>query len=354
MISVPPTGDRYFVVQLVDMGTDYFAYIGTRATGPDGGDFLLVGPRYRGALPTERFTRVIAAPSELVALATRTAIDGAADLPEVVAVQERLRLRSLSAHLGTDAPSAVPAVDFPTYDAAVYGSPTLFTLLNFLLPFHTLPAADTSLLRRIAHLGIGPYLDFDLERFTPEVQAAITAGTSAAHRRIEDRGNALGTVVDGWHEIPRMGTYGTDFLSRSAVAWKFIYTNSPEEALYPIAETDADGDPLTGERDYLLHFPPGRLPPVDAFWSITVYDSTTRLMIDNPIDRYSIGSRTPGLQYDADGSLVLHVRPDPPPTGARSNWLPTPRGRFYLNARAYPPRQAFQNGSYRLPPVRKA
>lgn len=151
-----------------------------------------------------------------------------------------------------------------------------------------------------------------------------------------------------------MGRYGDDYLFRSAVAWKFIYTNSPEEALYPIAETDADGDPLSGEHRYVLRFPPGDLPPVDAFWSITLYDSISRLMVDNPINRYSIGDRTPGLAYEDDGTLNIYIQHEPPDTERRSNWLPAPTGRFYLNARAYIPRPAMLDGTYRLPPVRRA
>ncbi len=354
VLSVPATGDRYFVIQLVDMGTDNFAYIGTRATGRDGGDFLLVGPRFRGPLPTAPFTRVIAAPSEFVALATRTAIDGPADLDNVIAIQEQLRIRTLSEYLGLGEAPAAPAVDFPAYDPGFYGSPRLFSCLSFLLPFHTIPAADEPVLRRIARIGVGPYVDFDLDAFGAEAQAAIVNGAQAAHRAIEERGNSLGTVVDGWQDIPPMGTYGTDYLFRSAVAWKFIYTNSPEEALYPIAETDADGDPLSGEHDYVLHYPPGRLPPVEAFWSITLYDSASRLMVDNPIDRYSIGDRTPGLRHGEDGSLTLRIQHEPPTGEAAANWLPAPQGRFYLNARAYLPSPAFLDGSYRLPAIEKA
>lgn len=352
VISVPATGDRYFVIQMVDMGTDNFAYVGTRATGNAGGDFLLVGPRYRGTLPTSGFTRVILAPSEFVALATRTAIDGPADLDNVIALQDRLRIQGLHEYLGEGSPG-VPPIDFPAFDPDLYGSPRMFSYLNFLLPFHTIPRFEAPLLERLALINVGPYLTFDLDTFDREVQAAILEGTATAHREIERRGNALGTVVDGWQDIPRMGTYGDDYLFRSAVAWKFIYTNSPEEALYPIAETDADGDPLSGAHTYVLEFPPGHLPPVDAFWSITLYDSVTRLMVDNPLNRYSIGDRTPGLQYAEDGSLTLYIQHEDPGASRTANWLPAGPGRFYLNARAYMPAPAFLNGSYRLPAVRK-
>lgn len=150
-----------------------------------------------------------------------------------------------------------------------------------------------------------------------------------------------------------MGRYGDDYLFRAAVAWKFIYTNSPEEALYPIAETDADGEPLTGAKTYALHFPAGQLPPVNAFWSITLYESASRLMADNPIDRYSIGDRTAGLRYNADGSLTLRIQHESPGGEHESNWLPAPEGRFYLNVRAYMPQQSMLEGVYRLPAVHR-
>ena len=200
---------------------------------------------------------------------------------------------------------------------------------------------------------MGPYQHFELNSFSEEIQLALQEGAAQAHDAIEARGNALRQIVDGWQEIPPMGNYGTDYIFRSAVAWKFIYTNSLEEALYPIAETDADGDPLTGEEKYVLHFPAGQLPPVDAFWSVTLYDSVTRLMIDNPIDRYSLGDRTAGLRYNANGSLTITIQHSSPGADEEANWLPAPAGRFYLNVRAYMPQQPLLDGSYRIPAVRK-
>ncbi|MCH9839172.1 DUF1214 domain-containing protein [bacterium] len=353
VVSVPPTGDRYFVIQLVDMGTDNFAYIGTRATGRDGGDFLLVGPRFKGPVDAEGFTRVIHCPSDFVALATRTAIDGADDLPGVIAVQDRLAIRPQSAFSATEKPPAPAAIDWPPYTSDVYRSPKLFELLNFLLPFHVAADHERKVLDRISHIGVGPHRTFDLNAFDTVVAEAIAEGVAEAHAAIEARANSLGTVVDGWQDIPPMGTYGDDYLFRSAVAWKFIYTNSPEEALYPIAETDADGAPLSGANDYVIHFDADRLPPVDAFWSITLYGSETRLMIDNPIDRYSIGDRTPGLRYGDDGSLTIRIQQHPPDGSDVANWLPAPAERFYLNARAYLPDPEFLDGTYRLPPVQR-
>ncbi|MBX3069971.1 MAG: DUF1254 domain-containing protein [Thermomicrobiales bacterium] len=352
VVTVPPTGDRYFVIQLVDMGTDNFAYIGTRTTGTDGGEFLFLGPSFNGVVPDGEFTAVIKAPSRFVALATRTAINGQDDLDGVVVVQEGLRIAALSEFLGTEAGEAIP-VEFPAFSKDVYGSPNLLPLLNFLLPFHTLPDYEQELVKQLDPIDVGPFRTFDIDAYSEDVRNAIREGVKDAHAAIEEKGNNLGKVVEGWQEIPPMGSFGDDFLFRSAVAWKFIYTNSPEEAIYPIAETDADGKPLSGKHGYVLHFPPGQLPPVGAFWSITLYDSVTRLMIHNPIARYSIGDRTPGLVYGDDGSLTIYIQHVTPGLERESNWLPSPVGRFYLNVRAYMPEPEFIDGTYRLPAVRR-
>ena len=354
VITVPPTGDRYQVIQLVDMGTDNFAYIGTRATGRNGGDFLLTGPTFKGALPAGQFTRVIACPSQFVALATRTALDGPQDIEDVIKIQEGMAVTPLSKFLNTPAPEPVPEIEFPPYTPELYGSPKLFEYLGFLLQWHTTPLFERQVLKRLARINVGPNLEFRLDEFSPDIQDAIREGVDAAHRKIEDRGNKLGSTVNGWEYTPPMGNFGEDYLFRSAVAWKFIYTNSPEEALYPIANTDSEGEQLTGARNYVLHFPPGELPPVHAFWSITMYHADTRLMVHNSIARYSIGDRTEGLQYGDDGSLTIYIQNEAPKGGPAENWLPAPDREFSLVARAYLPKESMLDGTYQLPPVTPA
>jgi hypothetical protein len=352
VVSVPHTGDRYFVIQLVDMVTDNFAYIGTRATGTNGGDFALVGPSYKGALPAERFKQVIVCPSQFVALATRTAIDGPEDLAGVIEIQDSLTITPLSGFLKTPPSDPARDVQFPPYTPELYASPKLLELLNLLLQWHAPRLSEVDMMKRFASIHVGANLEFDYDSFAPELQEAIGEGTAAGHRRIEERGNKLGKTIDGWDYTPPMGNYGNDYLLRSAVAWKFIYTNSPEEALYPIANVDSEGLQLTGANNYVLHFPPGQLPPVEAFWSITMYHADTRLMVHNPIERYSIGDRTRGLEYGDDGSLTIYIQHQSPGATKESNWLPAPEGPFYLIARAYVPKEPMLSGAYRLPAVK--
>ncbi|MGI9372739.1 MAG: DUF1254 domain-containing protein [Hyphomicrobiales bacterium] len=351
VLSVPPTGDRYQVIQLVDMGTDNFAYIGTRVTGVNGGDFLLIGPTFKGTLPVDRFTSVISCPSQFIALATRTAIDGPDDLEEVVKIQDAMAITPMSTFLGSPAPETASEISFPPFTPELHGSTKLLEYLGFFLQWHTPPLFEHELLRRLAQINVGANLTFDFNAFPGDVQKAIADGLAAAHQKIEERGNNLGEVIDGWEYTPPMGDYGNNYLFRSAVAWKFMYTNSPEEALYPIANTDVEGNQLTGKKDYVLHFPAGQLPPVNAFWSITMYFADTRLMVHNEIARYSIGDRTDGLKYGEDGSLKLYIQHEAPEAEKASNWLPAPDREFYLVARTYMPKEPLLDGTYHLPPV---
>ncbi|MCP8899503.1 DUF1254 domain-containing protein [Gilvimarinus xylanilyticus] len=354
VIEVPPTGDTYFVVQLVDMVTDNFAYIGTRTTGTEGGTFLLTGPDNKGAFSSDKFDQVITSQSRYVALATRTATDGTPEGNEkAFAIQDGLKLAPLSQYLGEGEPKPVVDPEFSIYNAdKLYGKPALFTYLNQFLTWQTPSIYETELMKRLSQIHIGPYQEFSLDSFSPVVQSAIKEGIRAGHEQIVAKANSLGQRIDGWEYIPPMGDYGQNYLFRSAVAYKFIYTNSPEEAIYPIAEADGNNRPLDGsQHNYVLRFAADELPPVKAFWSMTMYHSDTRLMVKNPIQRYSIGDRTPGLQYDEDGSLTLYLQKDSPGEDLQSNWLPAPDGPFYIIARMYIPKAEALNGDYRLPAI---
>lgn len=354
VISVPVTGDRYLVIQLVDMVTDNFAYIGTRETGRNGGTFLLVGPGFKGSIPTDKFDRVIVSRSHFAALATRTAVDGPDDVKNVALIQDQMELAPLSKHLGLPTPKPASKITFPPYNAEdLYAKPELLALMNTFLGWQYPTLEEAPLMNRLARINVGPGCSFRFSDFDPEIQQAIQEGTAAGHKKIEEKGNSLGERIDGWEYTPPMGVYGTDYLFRSAVAWKFIYTNSPEEALYPIAEADSEGMELSGNNNYVLHFPAGHLPPVDAFWSMTMYHADSRLMVHNAIKRYSIGDRTKDLNFGDDGSLTIYVQHEDPGEEKRSNWLPAPTGDFYIICRMYMPQGPALTGKYRLPPFKK-
>lgn len=357
VIIVPPTNETYFVIQLVDLFTDNTAYIGTRATGKDGGTFLLVGPDNKVSVPTKGFDRIITARGRYIALATRTATDGSEEgNRKAFAIQDGLDLIPLSGYLSVDSPSPSSHIpDFPVYNSELlYSKPELFNYLNQFLEWQSPSINEVDLMKQFAKINIGPYREFNIEIYGAEIQKAIQEGVKEGHKTIVDRAGSLGENHKGWEYTPPMGNYGQNYLFRSAVAYKFIYTNSPEEALYPIAEQDGNGDPLDGSKNqYVLHFKANELPPVEAFWSMTMYHSDSRLMVKNEINRYSIGDRTKGLKYHEDGSLTLYVQKDNPGMDEESNWLPAPNGDFYIIARLYIPKVEAASGAYKLPAVQK-
>ncbi|NRB17877.1 MAG: DUF1254 domain-containing protein [Rhodobacteraceae bacterium] len=355
VITVPPTGDRYFSIQLVDFSTNNFAYIGTRETGRNGGTFVLVGPNFKGSLIGKDFDRIIISPSQFVALATRTAVNGPEDATAAATVQDGLHLTPLSSFLETVPPEPAAVINFPAFDPARVESIEFFDYLDIIMDWHTPRLDEEGILTDLQRIGVsgGGVDGFDAESLSPKIQAALHEGMLAGRTEIEALGNNLGERIDGWEYTPPMGNFGTDYLFRSAVAWKFLYTHSPEEAVYPIANVDADGAALEGGSSYALRFKAGSLPPVDGFWSVTMYDGDTRLLIHNDIKRYSIGDRTKGLAFDTNGDLALYFQHISPGADKESNWLPTPEGKFYVILRAYVPSEEILSGAYRLPPIEK-
>lgn len=357
VIEVPKTGDTYFVIQLIDMFTDNFAYIGTRATSNNGGTYLLVGPDNKGTYPADKFDKIISSRSRYAALATRTATNGSeVSNKKAFAIQDGLKLTEMSDFLGTPKPDKSEfKPNFPIYNSdTLYAKPLLFSYLNQFLEWESPTKEEASLMKRLSAIHIGPYQEFNITDFSPELQVAIKEGIKNGHQKVLDKANSLGNREEGWEYIPPMGNYGQDYLFRSAVAYKFIYTNSPEEAIYPIAEADSKNQELNGSNStYVLHFDADKIPPVKAFWSITMYHSDTRLMVKNSINRYSIGDRTTSLKYNEDGSLDIYIQKEKPIGEMASNWLPAPDGKFYIIARMYIPKENALDGSYKLPAITK-
>ena len=175
------------------------------------------------------------------------------------------------------------------------------------------------------------------------IQEALETGISEGENLI---------VVNGSNTSIEMGNYGTDYLMRAAVAKYGLFGNSPEEAVYTGTFVDSQGQNLTGTNSYVMHFDKGQTPPVNALWSLTMYDNASRL-VDNPIDRYSISDRTPGIKFNEDGSLDIYIQHDNPGPDKESNWLPAPEGEFSMNLRLYVPQESVLNGEYQYPPVQK-
>jgi hypothetical protein len=339
-LALPTTGDRYISVAGMNMFTDNDFVLGARTTGGGGGKFTIVGPGQTGSGPN--IVRLSTAHGWLL---SRILVDGEGDLPAVRALQDQLAI-------------AAPPVTPPT---ATYGdrrAPALdyFASVAALLRESPPPGTDAGLFARIAPLGLTGAGGFDPKRFSPAQVADIEAGVAEARQALTVF--RPGASVQGW-TYPRanLGFYGQDYLFRAAVALGGLAALPPAEAMYmnPVGD---QGRMFTGPGPYVMRFPADRMPPVDAFWSLTMYEATPEgqfFLTENAIKRYAIGDRTPTLKKNADGSLDIWIARADPGGERAGNWLPAPaQGPFTVSFRAYLPRPELMDGRYRLPPITAA
>ena len=340
---------RYYVNQWFDLYTHNFAYTGVRSTGREAGDYLFAGPRWKGTVP-KGIKAVFRSETEIVGTLTRTAIEGGPDdIPAMQAVQSQYRLTPLSKFTGRKAPPAKPPVDWPPYDRAGAEGLGFIPYINALLPLMPTVPSEVDMRARFARIGVGPGRPFNAAGLDPAIRKAMEEGVAEAAAELKARAQAEKTSMDlfGTREF-----LGKDYVyRRNAGALLGIYGNSKEEALYGSQQTDKAGKVLDGSRNWLLRFEPGQLPPVNDFWSITMYGLPERYLVPNPINRYSIGDRTPGLKTGADGSLEIYLQAESPGKDKESNWLPTPKGPFFFVGRFYGPRETALRGDWTLPPL---
>ncbi len=341
---------RYYVNQWFDLYTHNFAYTGVRATGRGAGTYLFVGPRWQGTVP-RGITQVFRAETDFVGTLTRTQLNGPDDIPALQALQAQYRLIPLSRFNGSQPPRPAAAVNWPAWDPNKAEGIGFITYLNALLPFMPTVPSEQAMMARFARIGIGPGRPFDPTRLDPATRNALEAGVAAAAKNL--RAKALAQKSSKGFFGTR-AELGSDYLTyRSMGAMLGIYGNSSAEALYASQQTGPDGQVLDGRRRWVLRFPPGQLPPVSEFWSITMYNLPQRLLVANPIDRYSIGDRTKGLKLGADGSLEIYLQHDNPGPDKVSNWLPAPDGPFFFVARLYGPSAAALSGQWQLPSLQE-
>ena len=350
-LTVPEIGDRYYAFEMIGAYTDVFAYVGTRATGGRAGTWVITPPGWSGTLPAGAAR--LESPTPQFFLLGRFLVDGDADVANVLALRGQVRLEPLSRLTGTAPAPAPPPPGTPAgtpQDIVSAGVHFFDELGDDLAIDPPSDPAQQTILGRYVSLGVGPGRHPSAEQTDPAVQAALAAGVVDGDRMIAQASNSPGGEVDGWRVNPHLGRYGDDALLRAVTARIGWGANVAEEAIYALSQHDADGAAYTGTRRYVLHFPPGGLPPVEAFWSLTLY-GPDRFFVANSIGRYAIGDRTPGLTTNPDGSLDIYLQHDPP-TGHESNWLPAPEGAFLLILRLYLPRPEVIDGRYAYPPVR--
>jgi len=332
---------RYYDVQLVDMYTFNYGYIGSRATGNDAGCYMIAGPNWKGATPTG-IKKVFHSETQFGLIGYRTQLFGPKDMPNVVKIQSGYKVQPLSAFLHQPAPPAAPAIDFPPFTKDDMKLP-FPKYLNFVLQFCPPVEEEKALRAKFATIGIEAGKPFDLAKLSEAEKAEEALGVKEGYDAIVKQKDEIGKNINGWLVGSAFGDrafFNGNWLLRAAAALAGIYGNSAEEAVYPLAKNDAAGNPLDGSKhNYTLTFAAGQYPPVNAFWSVTMYDGKTQLLIENPINRYLINSpMLPAMKKNPDGSLTMYIQKDAPSADKKANWLPAPNGPIYLVMRLYWPK----------------
>jgi hypothetical protein len=339
---------------LLDAWSNVFASPGTRTTGNAKGAFAIVGPKWSGTVPEGLST--IKAPTNIVWLIGRTQANGKQDFAAVHAIQDQYSLTPLSAwdapHRPLPDATVDPSVDTktpPVEQVANMDAASFFRRVNALMIGNPPSAADAPALAHFESLGVGPGKALDANGLDPVLDAGVKLGRV----RIEaETKRPRGTQANGWDIQPAtIGKYGTDYVQRAVVAVVGLGANIPEDAVYPHATTDSTGELLDGANKYVIRFGKGVLPPVRAFWSITMYNAK-QSFVDNPIGRYAMGDRDT-LAFGDDDSLTLYVQHESPGKDKESNWLPAPADAFNLVMRLYWPTQAILGGTWQPPAVER-
>jgi hypothetical protein len=354
VVSTADTGGRYFMLPMLDMWSDVFAVPGKRTSGTGAANFALVPPGWRGELPKD--VERIDAPTPSVWIIGRTQTNGVKDYEAVHKVQDGYRI-TLLADWGKP-PRKVeqkidPAVDtktdplkqvnrMPALDYFKYGAE--------LMKKHPPHATDWSILARMKRIGLEPGKGFDGSKIDAD---ALAKGAAAGTKLMQDKVPTIARVTNGWQmNTDTMGVYGNFYLKRAIIAIVGLGANQPEDAIYPFNVADADGKPVVAENRYVLHFAKGELPPVGAFWSLTMYDAEG-FQVANPLNRFAIGDRDP-LKFNADGSLDLYIQHESPGPDKESNWLPAPKGgQLGLTLRLYAPKPQVADGLWNPPAIKR-
>jgi hypothetical protein len=310
------------------------------------------GSGWQGVAP-KGIAKVIRSDTEFALVGYRTQLFDPDDIVNVRRIQAGYTVQPLSLFLGQSAPPPAPKVDFPAISREVLKSPAFFRYLNFILQFCPTVPGDQTARASFETIGIKPGAPFDPAALSPEMRQAIIAGMEEGMQAIDAK---VATQTTTAHLFGTREAMNNNYLNRAVAAKMGIYGNSESEAYYFTWHGDAEGHPLNGATNrYVLRFAKGDQPPVKAFWSVTMYDGKTQLLIANPIHRYLINSpMLPKLKLDPDGSLPIYIQKNSPGAYKEANWLPAPDGPIYLILRCYWPEQAILEGQWKLPPITKA
>jgi hypothetical protein len=366
IISVPDTGGRYYMIPLLDMWTNVFMSPGWRTTGTQAANFIVVPPGWRPDLKDrliEEFrlpkeTMRIDAPTPYVWVIGRTKTDGPKDYDAVHKIQAGFKVAPLSQFGKTPEPVHVkidPTVDMKTppkkqVDSMPAGK--YFAYAADLLKLQPPHITDQTIIALMKRIGIEPGKSFDIDKIDPSIKTALESVPAEAQKLMQWKMATLARVVNGWSmNTDTMGVYGNYYLKRAIIAQQGLGANLPEDAVYPLNLGDESGKPLDGANKYSIHFDKDVIPPVKAFWSITLYDPQG-FQVANTLNRFAISSWMP-FKYNADGSLDLFFQNESPGADKESNWLPAPKGPFTLTMRLYAPRPEVLDGRWVPSPVKR-
>jgi hypothetical protein len=354
VVSVPDTGGRYYLLPMLDMWTDVFAAPGWRTTGTQAGNFLIIPPGWSGPIPAN-FSR-IDAPTPYIWVIGRTKTDGPPDYDAVHKIQAGYKITPLSEWGKPAKPVEAkidPSVDVKTPPKTQVDSmpgPQYFAYAAELLKLHPPHVTDQPIIARMHRIGIEPGKAFDASKLDPDVMKAIEGAPASGQKLMAWKVPTLARVANHWSmNTDTMGVYGNYYLKRAIVAQLGLGANLPEDAIYPLNLGDEAGRPLDGVNRYSITFEKGAAPPVEAFWSITLYDPDG-FQVANSLNRFAVSSWMP-FKYGSDGSLTLYFQNESPGKNKEANWLPAPKGPFNLTMRLYAPKNEALTGRWNPPPV---
>ncbi len=354
VVTAPDTGGRYYLLPMLDMWTDVFASPGWRTTGTQAGNFLITPPGWNGTVPAG-MTR-INAPTPYVWVIGRTKTDGPPDYDAVHKIQGGYKVTTLSDWGKTPRPveakidpnvdmKTPPKIQVDTMPAAKY-----FAYAAELLKLHPPHLTDDPIIAQMKRIGIEPGKSFDIDKVPPAVKKALEGVPEAGQKLMEWKLPTLARVANHWSmNTDTMGVYGNYYLKRAIVTQQGLGANLPEDAVYPLNLGDESGRPLDGASKYTLHFEKGATPPVNAFWSVTLYDQDG-FQVANSLNRFAVSSWMP-FKYSSDGSLTLYIQNESPGEDKEANWLPAPKGAFNLTMRLYAPKSDVLTGKWNPPPI---
>lgn len=357
IVSAPDTGGRYYLLPMLDMWSDVFASPGTRTTGTKGADFLVTPPRWTGTVPAG--VTHIPAPTPYVWIIGRTKTDGPADYRTVHKIQEGYRITPLSQRGKSPSPLLLPPTDRtvdmktpPKIQVDTMAAAHYFAYAAELLKVNPPHITDQPIIALMKRIGIEPGKSFNMAAVDPKVRAALDTVPAAAQELMKWKLPTLARIVNGWSmNTDTMGVYGNYYLKRAIFSQIGLGANVPEDAVYPMSLSDNRGKPFNGKNRYVLHFDKNGLPPVNAFWSITLYDDDG-FPVSNILNRFAISSWMP-TRYNPDGSLDIFIQNGRPGKDGEANWLPAPQGPFNLTMRLYAPKSEVLTGKWNPPPVQR-